>query len=73
MRDDLNSLNLADLDVEQLEQRIELGHLHPGYGQNRHTDCDGNHCITYDEKGNRCTINYCEDYRVQYVPTRPHL
>jgi len=37
--DDFESLNLTDLDVEELEQRIELGLLIPDLAQRDGSDC----------------------------------
>ncbi len=51
------SLNLDDLDVEQLEQRIELGHLMPAAMP---VNCDGNACTS--NNATSCSNNHCHTY-----------
>lgn len=50
--DDFESLNLTDLDVEELEQRIELGLLIPDLAQR-----DGSDCTTFSP--NCTTLSSC--------------
>ncbi len=56
-QDDLESLNLNDLDIEQLEHRIELGHLMPAAMP---VNCAGNSCV--NNHAGSCTNNGCHDY-----------
>ncbi len=57
--DDLESLNLGDLDIEQLEQRIELGHLMPAAMP---VQCQDNQCTSFTS-GN-CQGNTCKGFSV---------
>jgi hypothetical protein len=43
MSEEIKSLNLNDIDVEELERRIELGQLVPGVG----ASIDDFHCGTF--------------------------
>ncbi len=58
---DIESLNLGELDIEQLEQRIELGHSLPHLPHpHPHPDsyCIDNHCTDY--VGNAgCKLDGC--------------
>ncbi len=67
MGDEVKGLNLASLDIEQLEQRIELGHALPVH---RHPDsCTDNGCEGFQGD---CTHNKCIGYASCGTLSQPH-
>jgi len=48
MSDDIQSLSAQDIDIEELERRIELGQMMPA-SEDSANDCNIFHCISFGD------------------------